>query len=72
LERPSINGALLNPGRNAAAASAFDMAEQFQSQGQGPGNLSTLLAGQAASRWAAGDHTKAVETYRILIARDSD
>jgi tetratricopeptide (TPR) repeat protein len=61
--------ALLNLGRNAAAASAFDMAEQFLSQGQGPGI--GLLAGQAASRWAAGNQ-KAVETYRTLIARDSD
>jgi hypothetical protein len=44
--------------------------EQFLSQGQVPGI--NLLTGQAASRWAAGDHTKAVETYRTLIARDSD
>lgn len=62
--------ALLNLGRNAAAASAFDMAEQFLSQDQGPGI--GLLAGQAASRWAAGNHKKAVEAYRTLIARDSD
>ena len=62
--------ALLNLSRNAAAASAFEMAEQFLSQGQGPGI--GLLAGQATSRWAAGNHKKAVETYRTLIARDSD
>jgi tetratricopeptide (TPR) repeat protein len=62
--------ALLNLSRNAAAASAFEMAEQFLSQGQGPGI--GLLAGQATSRWAAGNHKKAVETYRTLISRDSD
>jgi hypothetical protein len=62
--------ALLNLSRNASAASAFDMAEQFLSQGQEPGIR--LLAGQAAGRWAAGNQTKAVETYRTLIDRDSD
>jgi hypothetical protein len=62
--------ALLNLSRNAAAASAFDTAEQLLSPGQGPGT--NQLAGRAASRWATGDHVKAVETYRTLIARDSD
>jgi hypothetical protein len=61
--------ALLNLGRNVAAASAFDLAEQYLSPGQRP--EIDLLAGQAASRWAAGNQ-KAVETYRTLIARDSD
>jgi hypothetical protein len=48
----------------------FDMAEQFQSQGQGPGNRSACRpSSQSLGCWRP---TKAVETYRTLIACDSD